>query len=491
MGGSVCIHKDINEIIIDTVVRHDLPDTVTYSELLKATENDTSMTKLKIAIKRGYVLPGDKELLKEYLQVFKELSSGKGLILRGDRLVIPKSLTNKIVALAHEGHQGEVKTKQLIRATMWFPGIDKLVKDIVKQCLPCQAVVDSKQAEPLKVSTMPEGPWQKLNTDLFGPLPSGDYILAVQCQYSRFPVVEIIRSTSANCIIPVLDEIFSSFGIPDSLGTDNGPPFSSAAFSNFARYLGFQHKKKIPLAPWANGMIERFNKSLGKVVRTAQVEGQNWKQELQKFLRAYRSTPHSMTGLTPAELLFNGRIYKTRLPVPQKRTMLVKKAQACMNDAKSKLVMKKNADSKAYVKMLNIKEGDTVLCRQEKVNKLSTPFNPKPMTVTKVKGSLIEAENKDKRICRHVTFFKKLDIERSEGVGEDFEVNKQVESREGGLNQNVRIREGVGSREAPGEEAEAVADHASERESYLEPRRSGRQSRRPDRYADYETSYST
>ena len=60
--------------------------------------------------------------------------------------------------------------------------------------------------------------------------------------------------------------------------------------------------------------------------------------------------------------------------------------------------MKKNADSKAYVKMLNIKEGDTVLCRQEKVNKLSTPFNPKPMKVIKVKGSLIEAENKDKRI---------------------------------------------------------------------------------------------
>ena len=59
------------------------------------------------------------------------------------------------------------------------------------------------------------------------------------------------------------------------------------------------------------------------------------------------------------------------------------------------------------------------------------------------------------------------------------------------MNQNVRIREGVGSREAPGEEAEAVADHASERESYLEPRRSSRQSRRPDRYADYETSYST
>ena len=133
----------------------------------------------------------------------------------------------------------------------------------------------------------------------------------------------------------------------------------------------------------------------------------NWKQELQKFLRAYRSTPHSMTGMTPAELMFNGRLYKTRLPVTQRRRYLVKKREACKNDAKSKQTKKSYADARVYVKPLDIKVGDKVLCRQDKVNKLSTPFRAKPMQVTRVKGSLVEAENERRKICRHITFFKK------------------------------------------------------------------------------------
>ena len=47
---------------------------------------------------------------------------------------------------------------------------------------------------------------------------------------------------------------------------------------------------------------------LGKVIQTAEEEKLNWRQELQRFLRAYRATPHSMTHMSPAALLFNGRM---------------------------------------------------------------------------------------------------------------------------------------------------------------------------------------
>jgi len=53
--------------------------------------------------------------------------------------------------------------------------------------------------------------------------------------------------------------------------------------------------------------------NLEKRVQTAVVEGKNWKQELYKFLRQYRATPHTTTNVSPSEAL-NGRKLKITLP---------------------------------------------------------------------------------------------------------------------------------------------------------------------------------
>ena len=57
-----------------------------------------------------------------------------GLVLRGNRICIPKSLQNQIVTLAHQGHQGIVRTKQLVRNYVWFPGIVSAVETAVSDC---------------------------------------------------------------------------------------------------------------------------------------------------------------------------------------------------------------------------------------------------------------------------------------------------------------------------------------------------------------------
>ena len=54
------------------------------------------------------------------------------LILRGSRLILPQSLRKKAIELAHEGHQGIVKTKRLLREKIWFPNVDKTVESIVQ-----------------------------------------------------------------------------------------------------------------------------------------------------------------------------------------------------------------------------------------------------------------------------------------------------------------------------------------------------------------------
>ena len=153
-----------------------------------------------------------------------------GLVLRRNRIVKPSSLRGKAVDLVHGGHQGIVKTKQLIRDKVWFPGIDKLAEE-VKNHLSCQAAsTKSPPLEPLRMTPLPSAPWKDVAVDFAGPFPSGDYIMVVTDEFSRFPEVEILTSTSARTVIPKLDAIFARQGIPDVQKSDNGPPFHGLEF---------------------------------------------------------------------------------------------------------------------------------------------------------------------------------------------------------------------------------------------------------------------
>jgi hypothetical protein len=203
--------------------------------------------------------------------------------------------------------------------------------------------------------------------------------------------------------------ILAAYGTPEVLGSDNGPPFNSHEFTRFAKKLGFRHRKITPLAPWANGTAERFMKNLARVVQIAHADHKNWRHELTKFLMAYRATPHSMTGVTPAALMFNGRKYGTNLPSIQpnaSRTEL--QAQAELTDRKNKAKMKQNADGRGRVQLPSIKPGDQVLLKQTKRNKLTTAYETTPYTVVEVKGSQITAANDIHQVTRHVNLFKKL-----------------------------------------------------------------------------------
>ena len=88
--------------------------------------------------------------------------------------------------------------------------------------------------------------------DFCGPFPSGDYLMVIIDEYSRYPEVEILKSTSSKTVIPKIDKILASFGIPKVLKSDNEPPFNGSGFRNFAEYLGFRHRKITPLWPKAN-----------------------------------------------------------------------------------------------------------------------------------------------------------------------------------------------------------------------------------------------
>ena len=92
---------------------------------------------------------------------------------------------------------------------------------------------------------MPSGPWLNLSVYFCGPLQTGDYLLVIVDEYSRYPIVEVVKSGSTNTVT-VLDKVISMFGVPTVIKTDNGSPFNSSAFSEYANYCGFVHRKIPP-----------------------------------------------------------------------------------------------------------------------------------------------------------------------------------------------------------------------------------------------------
>ena len=149
------------------------------------------------------------------------------LVLRGTRIIIPSKLQPRTLALAHEGHLGVVGTKQNLRTKVWWPGMDKAVERHCQACQECQLVARPDPPEPIRSTSLPDGPWQDLAVDLMGPLPSGHSLLVIVDYYSRFYEVEVMQSTTTEKIIDRLADTFSRHGLPNTIKSDNGPQFKS------------------------------------------------------------------------------------------------------------------------------------------------------------------------------------------------------------------------------------------------------------------------
>jgi hypothetical protein len=98
------------------------------------------------------------------------VNADQNLLLKDTQLVIPSTLQARFVTLTHEGHQGENKTKALIRSKVWFPGLNSAVETAVRNFIPCQANSNCRKYLPLNMSDLPEGPWLNLSMDFCGPL---------------------------------------------------------------------------------------------------------------------------------------------------------------------------------------------------------------------------------------------------------------------------------------------------------------------------------
>jgi transposase InsO family protein len=243
----------------------------------------------------------------------------------------------------------------------------------------------------MKRTVLPKAPWQDLAADLLGPMPGGEYLFVVVDYYSRYFEVDILKSILSRNIIDCLDRIFAMHGIPESLKTDNGPQFISSEFKDYMMVNGVIRVTSTPLWPQGNGEVERQNRTLLKSMRIAYAAGKDWRKELNKFLMAYRSTPHTTTGASPAKLLF-GREIRTKVPC------LKRESQTNGDVAVKDELLKEKiySDRKRQAADRQIKTGDIVLVKNAKPkNKLSPMFEDALYNVLNKDGNEVTVESED------------------------------------------------------------------------------------------------
>ena len=224
------------ESYINFITTNACPQAITIEDIKTATKTDKICQHLTELIKNESWYTLDKpsnypnltsDELNELNQFRKfkselTLTENDDVILKQNRIVLPLCYQKIAVKLAHVGHQGLQKTKALLRTKIYFVRLDELVEKELSTCVPCQAVTKHNTQAPIQNMPIPDRVWQTVNIDYLGPLPNGYYIFVIIDQRSRYPDVEFVHSTAATMLIPRLNRIFSTYGNPENIVSDNG-----------------------------------------------------------------------------------------------------------------------------------------------------------------------------------------------------------------------------------------------------------------------------
>ncbi|XP_046544508.1 uncharacterized protein K02A2.6-like [Haliotis rubra] len=301
------------------------------TELKEQTSEDKQMIALTQIIKAGW--PNDKsscpKIVADFWSVRDELSYGEGLILRGDRIVIPSTMRKEMLSKVHTGHMGMEKTKRRARDVLYWPGMSSQIDDLVSSCGICQENQMSNPKEPLTPHEIPSRPWQMIGTDLF-QLEGCHYIIAVD-YYSRFFEVTSLQDTKSYTVIQRLKGFFARHGIPEVVKSDNGPQYSSDEFKNFSKAWNFNHVTSSPGYPASNGLAEKTVQTAKRLLSKSKQD----KQDPYLALLEYRNTPIDNIA-SPAQMSMSRRL-RSILPATHKQ--LQSQTINC-SDAKEKLLNK-------------------------------------------------------------------------------------------------------------------------------------------------------
>ena len=187
------------------------------------------------------------------------------------------------------------------RDSVYWPGINKEIEILIKTCDVCQENSKTNTKDPVLAREIPLTLWNLLEMDLF-MLEDHTFLLVIDVT-SQFPVVRILSSETSRLVINALKGIYSDFGSPKRVLSDNGHCFRSNEFIDLDIHVDKSSSYNHQSVGSVECMVQTIKQIMVKNAENA------WLAML-----IFRSTDIPGINKSPSELL-NGRKYRTNLPM--------------------------------------------------------------------------------------------------------------------------------------------------------------------------------
>ena len=289
---------------------------ISPQQIKEAQVNDPTLARIRKACDESEV-KGNAKFFRKNDLIYRQFSSpnvefGKIFI----QLVVPQQYRKMVMKLAHEsilsGHLAVKRTIQKVLSEFFWPGIASDIKRFCQSCDICQRTIAKGRNTRAPLGSMPviDTPFQRVAIDLVGPLEPrtenrNKYILTLVDYATRYPEAVALSSIETEAVAEALVCIFSRVGVPKEILTDMGSQFTSALMKEVSRLLSFKQLVTSPYHPICNGLVERFNGTLKKMLtRMCAERPKDWDKYIDPLLFAYREVPQESLGFSPFELIY-------------------------------------------------------------------------------------------------------------------------------------------------------------------------------------------
>ena len=214
--------------------------------------------------------------IQSYWIFREELTVEDGIVLKGTYVVIPHNKCQATSQLIHKGDLGLGKCKLRAKDTVYWPGFNDQLEQLVLNCELCLKYSHSKCKEKSSKSLGQETPvhlWSKLATDIFHFEGSSSPLIVDYT--SRFPVVCKLTSMTGEHIANQCKQVFSEYGWPDILISDNGPCYISQAFISVVQSFSVNYITSSPHYSHSNGHAEKYVQIVKSLFHKAREEGKD------------------------------------------------------------------------------------------------------------------------------------------------------------------------------------------------------------------------